>query len=234
MLNLMLNFVSACRTSDLRVSTAEVIDTARHLELIDVLDEPQFRAALRANFAKSRREQRNFDRLYNLFFHDMRPNAELTPETADKAKIQAALDRMRQDAANDEISQAIFDFLAGAPIPYLKLMQKLETQKEEASKTLKSNLSQLSSRLEVMLRINQARNKILQFQGDNQAPGEPGKNQGMASHLMDRLETANRMLTEETRPYNDGLKQVNTYDKQYAGIGERPFFNLTAAEIEQM
>jgi len=234
MLNLMLNFVSACRTSDLRVSTAEVIDTARHLELIDVLDEPQFRAALRANFAKSRREQRNFDRLYNLFFHDMRPNAELTPETADKAKIQAALDRMRQDAANDEISQAIFDFLAGAPIPYLKLMQKLETQKEEASKTLKSNLSQLSSRLEVMLRINQARNKILQFQGDNQAPGEPGKNQGMASHLMDRLETANRMLTEETRPYNDGLKQVNTYDKQYAGIGERPFSNLTAAEIEQM
>lgn len=230
----MLNFVSACRASDLRVSTAEVIDTARHLALVDVLDEAGFRAALRANFAKSRREQHLFDRLYNLFFHDMRPEAELSPDAADQARIRQALDQMRQAAGDDDITQAIFDFLAGAPIPYLKLIQKLETQRDEASKALKSNLSQLSSRLEVMLRINQTRNRLLQFQGDNAAPGAPGQNQGMASHLLDRLETANRMLTEETRPYNDGLKQVNTYDKQYAGIGERPFSNLTAAEIEQM
>ena len=54
MLNLILTFVSACRTSDLRVSTAEVIDTVRQMELVNVLDEDQFRSALRANFAKSR------------------------------------------------------------------------------------------------------------------------------------------------------------------------------------
>jgi uncharacterized protein with von Willebrand factor type A (vWA) domain len=51
---------------------------------------------------------------------------------------------------------------------------------------------------------------------------------------MERLETANRMLTQETRPNNDGLKQVNTYDKKTLGIGERPFSNLTEIEIVKM
>jgi uncharacterized protein with von Willebrand factor type A (vWA) domain len=234
LLNLILNFVTACRTSDLRVSTAEVIDSVGQLELIDVLDESQFRSTLRANFAKSRREQRDFDRLYNLFFHDMRPDAELDPEKTQKIEIQKVLTQIQQETGDDEISQAILDFLDGDPIPYLKEIQRLETQEEEGSKALKSNLNQLSSRLEVMLRINQTRNRLLQFQGENDSAGQPGKNQGMASHLMARLEVANRMLTQETRPYNDGLKQVKTYDKQYSGLGERPFSNLTEIEIEQM
>jgi len=234
MLNLILNFAAACRTSDLRVSTAEVIDSVRQMELVNVLDEDQFRVTLRANFAKSRREQRDFDRLYNLFFHDMRPDVALDPDNIHKEEMQAALEQMLQDAGNNDISQAIFDFLGGDPIPYLQQIQRLETQKEETSNALKSNLSQLSSRLEVMLIINQARNRLLQFQGDNHSDDGPGKNQGMASHMIQRLEVANRMLTQETRPHNDGLKQVNMYDKQYSGLGERPFSNLTEIEIEQM
>ncbi len=234
MLTLLLNFVAACRTADLRISTAEVLDAAGQLELINLLEEDQFRAALRANFAKSRREQRDFDRLYDLFFHDMQPDAEFDPENISQAAKKAALDKMRQDTPDDDITQAIFDFLGGDPIPYLKEIQRLETQEEKNSKALKSNLSQLSSRLEVMLRINQVRNRLLQFQGSHQDPGAPGKNQGLASRLLARLERANQMLTQETRPYNDGLKQVNTYDRQYSGLGERPFSNLTQKEIEQM
>ena len=234
MLNLILNFVTACRTSDLRISTAEVIDSARQLELINLLDEDQFRTTLRANFAKSRREQRDFDRLYNLFFHDMRPDTDIDLKSPQKNEIQNALRQMKTEIGEDPLSEAIFDFLAGDPIPYLKEIQRLETQAEEATKALKSNLAQLSSRLEIMLRINQTRNRLLQLQNDNSTGNQPGRNQGMASHLMKRLEVANRMLTQETRPYNDGLKQVNTYDKQYSGLGERPFSNLTEIEIEQM
>lgn len=234
MLNLILNFVTVCRTSDLRVSTAEVIDSARQLELINLLDEDQFRTTLRANFAKSRREQRDFDRLYNLFFHDMRPDTDIDLKSPKKDEIQNALGQMKTEIGEDPLSEAIFDFLAGDPIPYLKEIQRLETQAEEATKALKSNLAQLSSRLEIMLRINQTRNRLLQLQNDNSTGNQPGRNQGMASHLMKRLEVANRMLTQETRPYNDGLKQVNTYDKQYSGLGERPFSNLTEIEIEQM
>ena len=231
MLNLILNFVNACRASDLRVSTAEVIDCARHLEMVDVLDEAQFRSALRANFAKSRREQTEFDRLYGLFFHDMRPDVELDadcdPENTDKADMRHTIGQMRQEAGDDEITQAIMDFLAGDPIPYLRQIHRLETQTEESSQALKSNLSQLSSRLEVMLRINRTRNRLLQLMPDPISGGAPGRNRGMAGLLMERLETANRMLTQETRPNNDALKQVNAYEKKTLGIGERPFSNLT-------
>ena len=71
--------------------------------------------------------------------------------------MHKALEEMRHEAGDDDISQAIFDFLAGNPIPYLKEIQRLETQEEKNSKALKSKpiqASQLSSRLEVMLRIN--------------------------------------------------------------------------------
>ena len=40
-----------------RVSTSEVLDCLNQLKLVDILEEPQFAAVLRANFAKSRREQ---------------------------------------------------------------------------------------------------------------------------------------------------------------------------------
>ena len=68
MVNLIQKFVVSSRAAGLRVSTSEVLDCLEQLRLIDVLDEPQFKAVLRANFAKSRREQSKFDYLYDLFF----------------------------------------------------------------------------------------------------------------------------------------------------------------------
>ena len=38
---------------------------------------------------------------------------------------------MKQEAGDDKIRLAILDFLAGDPIPYLKEIQRLETQEEE-------------------------------------------------------------------------------------------------------
>ena len=67
MVNLILKFVSLSRAAGLRVSTSEVLDCFDQLPMVDVLDEPQFAAMLRANFAKSRREQSHFNRLYHLF-----------------------------------------------------------------------------------------------------------------------------------------------------------------------
>jgi uncharacterized protein with von Willebrand factor type A (vWA) domain len=72
MISPILKFVSCCRAAGYRISTAEVLDCTAQLELIDLLDEEEFRAALRSNFAKSRRDQAHFDRLYHLFFHELR------------------------------------------------------------------------------------------------------------------------------------------------------------------
>jgi len=78
MQNLVLKFVSSSRAAGLRVSTSEVLDCFDQLRLINPLDERQFSAVLRANFAKSLRDQKKFDHLYHLFFHEMRINEEIT------------------------------------------------------------------------------------------------------------------------------------------------------------
>ncbi len=237
MLDLILKFSSACRASGLRVSTSEVIDTVRQLELIDLFDEPQFRAALKTNFAKSRREQSHFERLYDLFFHEMRPETDFSPETLEKNAINAIqdiLNALAADSTNDLIGKAISDFLAGDPIHYLKELQRLENQEEKPSKALKSNLAQLSGRLEIMLRINQIRSRLARFEGDNDGDTDRRRQQGAAAHLRNRLDIASAMLTQETRPHNAGLKHVKTHDTHFADLGERAFASLTEKEIEDM
>ncbi len=77
MVNVVLKFVACARTAGLRVSTSEVLDCLNQLKLVDILEEPQFAAVLRANFAKSRREQHHFDRLYQMFFHELRQDASI-------------------------------------------------------------------------------------------------------------------------------------------------------------
>ena len=85
MINPILKFVACCRAAGYRISTAEVIDCVEQLELVNVLDETEFRAALRANFAKSRRDQAHFDRLYHLFFHELRGDLSEEEGLAQKA-----------------------------------------------------------------------------------------------------------------------------------------------------
>ncbi len=63
-----MKFVSCCRAAGQRISTSEILDCMAQLQIVDIVDESQFKAVLRSNFAKSRREQGKFDQLYHLFF----------------------------------------------------------------------------------------------------------------------------------------------------------------------
>ncbi|MBS3758114.1 MAG: VWA domain-containing protein [Desulfobacterales bacterium] len=238
MLDLVLKFAQSCREAELRVSTAELIDCAGQLELIDMIDEDQFKATLRANFAKSRREQKNFDRLYHLFFHEMRPDPTVAPERLENGGLSKdlaeLLDQMAERDEANPLDQAIMDFLAGDPLPYLREIQRIENQAEAPRHQLKSNLGQLSSRLEVMLRINRFRDRIRELPGEDQTPSVSSDRRRAVDHLIQRLNTANRMLTEDTRPYNEALQQVKNYDTHYADLGEKPFASLSAKEIQDM
>ena len=238
MLDLILKFAAACREADLRVSTAELIDCTGQLELIDLLDENQFKAALRTNFAKSRREQKNFDRLYHLFFHEMRQDLAADPDHPEDGPLSKdlteLLNQMAERMEDNPLDQAIMDFLAGDPIAYLKEIQRVETQAETPRHQLKSNLGQLSSRLEIMLRLNKAKGQIRELLKENPDILASGRRKQATEHLNQRLNTANRMLTEETKPYNEALQQVKTHDIHYADLGEKPFGSLTAAEIQDM
>ena len=114
MVKLIQQFVSCCRAAGLRVSTSEVLDSLSQLQLIDPTDEMQFRALLRANFAKSLRELQHFDRLYHLFFHEMRVNAGDMQQAADQTDLIRKATSLRREKPHDNpIYDAIVDFLAG-------------------------------------------------------------------------------------------------------------------------
>ena len=142
MVNVILKFVSCCRAADMRVSTAEVLDCLQQLECVDICDERQFNTVLRANFAKSRREQAEFDRLYHLFFHEMQSgiSSSLLPEDAEGPEgdldgisekmdqlvreIRAIQDPEEIDSKTpkaNELDQALLDFLAGNPLAFIQI-----------------------------------------------------------------------------------------------------------------
>ncbi len=66
MQNLILKFVDSARAAGLRISTSETLDCLNQLQHIDPLEESQFSRTLRANFAKSHRDQRLFNHLVSL------------------------------------------------------------------------------------------------------------------------------------------------------------------------
>ncbi|VFQ42545.1 von willebrand factor type a [Desulfoluna butyratoxydans] len=236
MVNLTLRFVNCCRAADLRVSTAEVLDVVRQLAIVDPFDEFQFYTVLRTNFAKSHRDQDRFDRLYNLFFHEMQNDltgAEVTPESQGFDEVVARLAE-EMEADGDAMRQAILDFMAGKPLDYLDLINKLHTQEEQASTGLKSNMTQLSSRLEVMLKINQMKEKVLQFLGGNHAVVDDSVRASIEEEFTRRLESAYDILTKEPKTKNSGLKTVAHNEEHYDEIGQVPFSSLSDDEIEEV
>ena len=65
-------FAGLLRSEGLPVGTAEMIDTLKALEIIDLSSREQFKATLQATMVKSRRDQAVFSKVFDHFF--------LTPE----------------------------------------------------------------------------------------------------------------------------------------------------------
>ena len=236
MVNLTLRFVNCCRAADLRVSTAEVLDVIQQLTLVDPFDEFQFHTVLRTNFAKSHRDQDHFEQLYNLFFHEMKNDLTTAQASPEGEGFDAVIAQLTEEMEGEEdaMKQAILDFLAGKPLDYLDLINKLHKQEEQVATGLKSNMTQLSSRLEVMLKINAMKQKVLQFLGGNHAMVDDSVKGTVDKEFSRRLESAYDLLTKEPKTKNSGLKKVAHNDEHYTEIGEIPFASLSGEEIEEV
>lgn len=77
MVDAIIRFARLCRAAGLRVSISEVLDAIRHIERIDLADEEQFHAALKADFVKSRSDEGRFEEIYNLYFNLLKTAADL-------------------------------------------------------------------------------------------------------------------------------------------------------------
>jgi len=173
MVNLILKFVALCRAAGLRVSTSEVLDCLDHLELVDILDELQFAAVLRANFAKSRREQLHFNRLYELFFHELRQESNIAQADPLADRLQDALQALSPGPNSNDASQAVLDFLAGDPQAFFEQLQPGLFEGDGKGGGMGSNLGPMVQRLELLLQINAVEDALAQLKEANNEKREP-------------------------------------------------------------
>jgi uncharacterized protein with von Willebrand factor type A (vWA) domain len=234
MVNLILKFVSISRAAGLRVSTSEVLDCLKQLKLIDILEEPQFAAVLRANFAKSHREQYHFNRLYDLFFHELRQESNIVQADPLAEKIQSALRTLSSEQNENDASQAVLEFLGGDPQPFLEQMRSGLLEGDGPGGGMGSNLGPMVQRLELMLQINAVKDALAQFLVEQRDQLHWETRRDLKELFEDRLESARRTLTRQPRTFDDD-RQINTsYQQHLDRLGEVHFASLTKKEVEGM
>ena len=166
MINLLLKFVSCSRAAGLRISTSEVLDCFDQLKMVDFLDEPQFAAVLRANFAKSRREQSHFNRLYDLFFHELRQEPNIAQAEPLAEQVQNALQSLTSGQDDDGAFQSVLDFLGGDPLSFLEQLQSEVAVGDQPGGGMNSNLGPMIQRLSMMLQINAVEDALGEYLTD--------------------------------------------------------------------
>lgn len=257
---LILEFAACCRANAMRISTAEVLDCLTQFSLVPSLDEETFHTILRTNFSKSRREQGEFERLYRLFFKEMKRG--LVPEKTasegpegpvgeESREEREALDRFmaqvlkmpeekgpNQDQVkgpnqNGDLDLDLAELMSGNPRLFIERVRQIHDQESVAAQAVKSNLGQLTGRLEIMLAVDRMRKRVARFTGGPDARVEAGgmtpeRTRELAGRRLDR---AMAFLSEDPRPDNPGLKTAGESEQYFSGVGDIPFANLTGDEL---
>jgi len=235
MVKLIQQFVSCCRASGLRISTAETLDCLNQLQLIEVANELQFRATLRANFAKSMREVNHFDRLYYLFFHEMRVDpADMTQSAALALQIRQVTDILRKKPHDDSMFDAVVDFIAGNPLEFLKEMRRIRAASDSDPQPTRFNLGSLADRFNILIQITSTASAIDQLLQDASLDVSSAARNDLALHFTERLNAARSILLYEPRPGDQNTKKVKTYEQRLKDLGERPFSSFTHQELVEM
>ncbi len=230
MVNLILQFVACARAAELRVSTAEVMDCLAQVRLVDMLDEKQVYAVLRANFAKSRREQRRFDHLYRLFFHELQVHEDAADADSLAVHRDAIQDSIKAAADHHPELAAIADFIAGDPAPYLQLLQQLQTEGDSHRQGLGSNLGALVRRFPVLRGLNRAAELVDRFLADHRDEIHWETRRQVQRHLKRRITVARDLLTREAVTETPVIRKHATGDDRKKPLGDLAFNALSPSE----
>ena len=229
MLDTIALFVNCCRSSGLAIATAEVLDCMEQLKYINLLDENQFKAVLQTNFVKSYRMIPHFNKLYDLFFHQLK--REFSTETDEQLSMMSEVHNYLHETSTDEIDTSIVDFLFDDPNAYLQQMYKIQTLSDEQQQGVKSNMGALNLRLSIMLTINQVRSRIATFSGDNHSHQNMTR---MVNLLEKRLDRANSLLREDMAFDDNHVQVIRSKDNYRKNLGNVPFSSLSPEEILEM
>ena len=217
----------------MRISTSEVLDSLHQMKLINPVDEQQFRSMLRSNFAKSMREVQHFDRLYHLFFHEMRIDTSDIRQAADySTEINMTGDALKKIPHDNPIYDAVVDFLQGNPMALLREMRRIRT--EEDVTMLRFNLGPLGNRLNVMLQINKAASAAKALVEDHYMETDSSAARELAAYFEERVNAARSMLVYEPQQGESGTRKIKMEEQKLKGLGEKSFSSFTRREVEEM
>ncbi len=238
MVNLVLKFVSSSRAAGLRISTSEVLDCINQLELVDCLDEPQFAAVLRANFAKSRREQFHFNRVYELFFHELRQENNIAHADPLAEQTRQTLQSLSALGEDNPALQAVLDFLSGDPQSFLEQMRQGfgdgGAEGGAAGGGIGSNLGPMIGRLALMLQISAIGDALADYLIEQRDYLSWEIRRDLKELFDARLESARRLLTKGQAPFDDKAPTTISYRQHLDRLGEIHFASLTKKEVESM
>jgi uncharacterized protein len=234
LVSLLLKFVSCSRTAGLRVSTSEVLDCLNQLELVDPLDELQFASVLRANFAKSRREQAKFDRLYHLFFHELRqePNIGRSEPLVDQ--IHKVLTSLAATAAADASYQAVLAYLGGEPGAFLDQMNQALSGGSSAPGYFGAALGAVTRRLNLLLQLGAVRESLQDYLDEHRREIHWEARRDLMAHFNDRLDSARRLLLQNPPVQELDDSKYVSHRRHLSRLGEVHFASLTPKEVEEM
>jgi len=235
MVRLVQQFVSCCRAAGLRISTSEVLDGLGQLRLINPVDELQFRALLAANFAKSFRDLQHFNRLYDLFFHEMRRDmGDIAKAETWNRQIQDAAQALKEKPHDTPVYDAVVDFLAGNPLPLLTEMRRIHTESDDQPSGLRFNFGPLASRFNVLMQITGAGAGVAGLIKDNFFHVSPQTLRELSDHFAERLAAARSILMYEPHPGDQVTRKITTQEQRFRNLGEKSFSTLSRQEVEEM
>ncbi|MGD9050978.1 MAG: VWA domain-containing protein [Desulfobacterales bacterium] len=234
MVDLVLKFVGIARSAGLRIATSEVLDCLNQMQLVDIAEEPQFAAVLRANFAKSRREQRHFDRLYQIFFHELRQDASIVNSEPLSQQVQDVLQALSPVPENHPNMQTLLDFLDGNPLPYLEQLQQIGSGSDDQNRGPGANLGAVTQRLEIMLALNAVDKALEKFLADRRDQIDWEMRRDLNAFFNSRLDSARRLLTQNRLAYANDADNNLTYRQRLDHLGEIHFASLTRKEVADM
>ncbi|HDI60502.1 MAG TPA: VWA domain-containing protein [Desulfobacteraceae bacterium] len=233
MVPLILDFVACARAAGLRVSTGEVLDCLSQAGRIDPLEESQFCALLRANMAKSRLEQERFERIYHLYFHELRREiGDSSVSIAAQSEEIGAQVRAMDPA--DPIPGAVADFLDGDPTAYLQLLRQIDSEGDSQRLGPGANLGSLVRRLPVLAALERARAIVDGYLETHRRKLHWETRREIERHLSQRLASARRLLTETDRSTVAPRPFRKNISERRDQLSQRAFSGLSPAEVEQM
>jgi uncharacterized protein with von Willebrand factor type A (vWA) domain len=234
MVPLILRFVAGARAAGLRIATSEVLDCLSHLQFVDPLEEPRFKAVLQTNFAKSRREQAHFERVYRLFFHELRQDISIagSPELAEP--IRMILQTLQAAVGSDPSLRALVDFLAGDPAGLLERLPSPLTGGRPQAGPAAGGGGTGGRRLELAERIRMLQEQLGQAVADRRDVLGWEERRDLAEHFQDRLNAAQRLMSEPLEHREAMGERKPSYRHVVDELGEVHFASLTPREVAAM